>query len=328
MSNAELAKKVAAAGGQNSPAVFEATIGEWFKINKRKMATMAGDLQTAQQIVVALIQAVNRTPKLMTCKPETLFACLMNSAATCLFPGALQECAYVPFANNKSQTVEAVWMPMYGGLIKLAFNSGHLRGVSTEVVYEADEFDYSLGSQPFVHHRPFLGEQKDRGERIAVYNSCETMHGRIVTVKSMAFIEGIKKRSRGAGSSDSPWSNGNPDDYDAMARKTVLKQGLKSVPKSPRLAVALDLDNAQERPDLAGSSSPFLDGLEMAARLGVNGPESPPTQQGQRPGPPTEPQRQGQQPSQAPPQSGPPQQPLGLGDPPDDSAPGTGKNKR
>lgn len=259
--NAALTQRVAKAGGQLSPVAFEMQAADWFKNNKRKMQTLAGgDLKVAQQIMVALIQSVSKVPKLLSCKPETLFACVMHSAATNLFPGPLQECAYVPFAD------EATWMPMYQGLCKLAFNGGHVKGISSNVVYEADDFDYQQGSNPFVHHKMFLGPQSQRGERVATYSSVETLHGRIVVVKSMDFIQGIKKRSKGAKFPDSPW-NGSADDFDAMACKTVLKQALKVVPKSPRMAQALEYDNEVE-----GNKAPaatVFDAVEMASRMGL-----------------------------------------------------------
>ena len=139
-------------GGQMTPAAFEKIAGDWFTANKKKMTALCGgDLKTAQQLMVALLQSINRVPALLSCRPETMFASLMQCAATNLFPGPMQECAIVPFKD------EATFMPMYQGLCKLAYNSGHVRSISSAVVYEADDFDYNLGTDPYVRHKVFLG---------------------------------------------------------------------------------------------------------------------------------------------------------------------------
>jgi recombination protein RecT len=271
--NAELARQVIErSGGQMTPAAFELVAKDWFVTNKRKMQTMCGgDLQVAQQMMVALMQSISKIPALLSCRPDTLFGSLMQCAASGLFPGPLQECAIVPFKG------EAVWMPMYGGLCKLAFNSGHVKGVSRGVVYEADKFDYNLGSDPFVMHKLFLGPTKDRGERVCAYSVISTRFGNVIEVKSMEFIEGIKKRSPAARSDKSPWNNGNPDDYDAMAAKTVLKQALKVIPKSVKLAEVIEIDNNLER-DSGDKEGQIFDVMETVTRMGLssNTTETPP----------------------------------------------------
>lgn len=226
---------------------FELAAGNWFKANLKKMTTLAGDPTTAKQMMVALLESVRKTPKLLECTQESLFTCVIQSAALNLFPGPMAESAYVPFKGV------ATFMPTAVGLTKLAYNSGHVKGISAAVVYAADEFDYEQGSNPFVKHKSYLGPRDKRGERVCCYCSIETLKGRIVTVLTMDFIKGIKDRSPGGKYPDSPWSNGNPDDFDAMCRKTVIKQGLKLIPKSPKMVAALESDDDFE----AGTGGTF-----------------------------------------------------------------------
>lgn len=259
----KLAQDVHRGSGQMTPVAFEQAIGAWFAQNKRKVATLAGDLETAQKILVALIQSTNRVPRLLECTPASLHACILNSATTRLFPGAMQECAYVPFRNNKSGKYDATWIPMFPGLLKLMYNSGFVRSICTEVVYEADDFDFSLGSDPFVKHRPHIGQYKDRGARVCAYISVKVPAGNIIIVKGMDFIEGIRKRSKASSASDSPW-NGTPDDYDAMARKTMIKQVSKFIPKSIELATAITLDDDSET-GTQSSGGAMLDVLDVSS---------------------------------------------------------------
>lgn len=236
--NRELSAQVSNANkGVSTPAAFERDIGLWFKSNRKRIATAAGSAEVASQMVVALIQSASRNPKIMQCNFTSIQTALMNCASTGLFPGPLQECAIVPYKGT------ATWIPMFGGLCKLAYNSGHVRSISANVVYEADDFEWKLGSKPFLDHLPYLGNRKERGERKCAYCVVETRHGMVIVVKSMDFIEGIRLRSPAGKSKMSPWASGNADDYDAMAVKTVLRHALKTIPKSNRLAEALERDN-------------------------------------------------------------------------------------
>jgi recombination protein RecT len=101
-------------------------------------------------------------------------------------------------------------------------------------VYENDDFDYAYGLEPRLFHRPSLGE---RGKAIAYYAVATlTNGGSAFIVMSPADIEKIRQRSRAK--DDGPWKT----DYDAMARKTCLRQLFKLLPKSAVLAQAMAQD--------------------------------------------------------------------------------------
>ncbi|RMD50745.1 hypothetical protein D6827_03435 [Candidatus Parcubacteria bacterium] len=232
-----LSAKLNQAGAPNKVSSFDVQLRDWFKKHSRKMQTLAGSKEEANKIITSLIFVAQRNPKLMTCTMESIGECLMQSAQLKLYPGPLQECAYVPFGNR------ATFMPQYQGLCKLAYNSGVVRSIATEVVYANDLFEFELGTNAYLRHVPTLSD--NRGERIAAWCVVKTTHGEVIIVKPISFIEGIRKRSPAGNKKDSPW-NTSDDDYDAMARKTVLKQALKTIPKSSDLAAAIQVDNAVE----------------------------------------------------------------------------------
>lgn len=246
-----IAGRVAQTTKNMTPLAFENDVRAWFKDNGKKLINLCGDKSTAMKLMVVAANEVARNPKLIECDQASFFRCLLYSAEVGLFPGAAQECAFVPLQNNKTGKLEANFWPMYQGIVKLVYQSKQVKRIGAEVVYSADFFEFQKGSDAYLKHIPFLGPNSERGERICVYAVAETIFGGVeFVVRSMDFIEGIKARSPAARSSSSPWK-GSDDDYDAMARKTMLKQLAKVLPKNSRLSRAIELDNAVERPDLA-----------------------------------------------------------------------------
>lgn len=240
-SNAELAQKISNNTGLKTITSWEAEFSSWLRTNQKRLQTLSGSKNEADRLTVTVLHVMSRQPALMECKFQSVMECLMHSASLRLFPGPMQECAYLPFKGV------ATFVPMYPGLCKLAYNSGHVKDISYNVVYEADEFEWQEGTDAFLRFRPNLSlDDKDRGKRLYAWSVVKTMLGTVITVKGENFIEGIRKRAPFGNDNRSPWKT----DPDAMWIKTVVKQSLKTIPKSVELAHAIELDNASERPDL------------------------------------------------------------------------------
>lgn len=199
----------------------------------------------AKMLFSCFKDSASRIPRLMECTKESIKNALVQAAQTNLYPGAMQECCIIPY-NNKGK-LEATFQPMYQGLIKLAYNSGFIKSIAAEVVYENDEFSVELGTNQHLRHVPkFDG---DRGQRKCVWCVIKPVYGSDqIRVLPMSFVEGIRKRSKAAMAQwgDSPWKDDSEIGYDAMARKTAVKQALKFVPKSPKLQQAIQYDNDAE----------------------------------------------------------------------------------
>lgn len=192
-----------------------------------------------RHLFACLKDSASRIPKLMECTPQSLKNALVQAAQCNLYPGAMQECCIIPYKN------EATFQPMYQGLIKLAYNSGFVKSIAAEVVYENDEFSYELGTNQHLRHVPNL--DGDRGKRKCVWCVVQPVYGGAqIRVLSMSFIESIKKRSKSSGFSDSPWRDDSEVGFDAMCKKTAIKQALKLIPKSPKLQTAIQYDDDSE----------------------------------------------------------------------------------
>jgi recombination protein RecT len=239
--NAELSLKLSNAGASLKPMGLFEDLRQWFSKALPSLSELCGTDEAKKIFATARVQLA-KSPDLLQCTKVSLQNCILQSMALKLYPGPMQECAYVKFKD------EAVFIPQYQGLIKLAIQGRTIRDASANVVYENDDFDYSEGTDCFLRHKRHLGKSSERGDRIAVYATATLKNGsRKFIIMSVDDIESIKSRSRSANSSYSPWST----DYDEMAKKTAIKRLLKLIPKSTELAEALDIDNAIERPDLA-----------------------------------------------------------------------------
>jgi recombination protein RecT len=173
--------------------------------------------------------------KLQECKPESFIGALMTCSQLGLEPGPLGEAYFVPYGR------EVTFIPGYRGLIKLAWQSGQLRSIAAEIVRENDDFDFELGSERSLHHSYSLTDE-DRGRPIGVYAAAEFKNGgKAFWVMSLAEIEAIRKQSKAA--NNGPWVT----HWDAMARKTAIRQLVRYLPLSTELqnlAMAAQLDES------------------------------------------------------------------------------------
>ena len=105
-------------------------------------------------------------------------------------------------------------------------------------MYQNDEFEYEYGLCPKLVHRPAFS---NRGEAVFYYGVFHTISdGYGFSVMSRADMdEYARTYSKAFDSSYSPWQNGS---FDAMARKTVLKQALKYAPLKTDFQRALSTD--------------------------------------------------------------------------------------
>ena len=171
---------------------------------------------------------LRQTPALARTTPESFLGALLTASQLGLEPGPTGEAYLVPYGNV------CTFVPGYRGLIRLARNSGQLRDIWAEVVFANDEFEYSLGLHRDLIHKPAKG---DRGKPVYVYAAAElTDGGRPFVVMSVDEVEAIRARSKAG--RNGPWVT----DWNAMAKKTVVKQLAKWLPLSAEVSAAMSLD--------------------------------------------------------------------------------------
>jgi len=181
---------------------------------------------TPERFSRIVLSAISNNKQLQQCTPNSFLAGMMNAAQLGLEPNTPLGQAYLIPYKNKG-TLEAQFQIGYKGLIDLAYRSGQVKTIYAEEVYENDEFEYELGLEPKLVHKPAI---KDRGEVIYYYAVFKLVNGgEGFTVMSKEDITRHMNRfSKAANAGFSPWQT----NFSEMAKKTVIKKVLKYAPLS------------------------------------------------------------------------------------------------
>ena len=185
--------------------------------------------------------AVATTPELVKANRHSLFGACMAAAQDGLLPDG-KEAAMVTFSDK------AQYMPMVGGILKKIRNSGELSSITSQIVYEKDEFEFYVDEDgEHLKHKPNMF--KERGEMIGVYALARTKDGSTyIEVMTNDQIEAVKKTSRGK---KGPWSGPFATE---MVRKTAIKRLSKRLPMSTDLEFTMNADNdlydLEEEPEI------------------------------------------------------------------------------
>ncbi|KKM56279.1 hypothetical protein LCGC14_1551820, partial [marine sediment metagenome] len=171
---------------------------------------------------------ISRNPSIQKCTTSSIIGAVMQSAILGLDPTpALGQCAFVPYFNSKAGSYECQYMTMYQGYIQLARRSGSIETVYAYVVYENDHFNYELGLNPKLEHRPLM--EGDRGNRRFVYSVWKFKDGGY-HFQVMSKEQVLKRRavSKASSKKESPWNVWE----DEMWCKTAILASKKYVPLS------------------------------------------------------------------------------------------------
>jgi len=244
-SNVDLNKQIAERNpGKIAVLDIQAKLEKWKTEHGDKLAALSGSKDTADKVFVICMNTISKNPDLLSCTFSSIASCILQCFQLGLYPGAFQECAFVPLNNSKINAKEANFWPQYQGLVKLMLNAGN-KAVVARVVFENDYFEYHEGDKAPVY-APAVILGKKRGKPLFTYSAVCTVHGHWqVEVLDFEQIENTKKRSRGASRSDSPWNAKDEkiDDFYLMCAKTALKRVGKWCTKSAELVTAMQLDN-------------------------------------------------------------------------------------
>lgn len=191
---------------------------------------------TPERFIRIIFTAISKNPDLEKCTPNSFLGAMMQSAQLGLEPNTPLGQAYlIPFKNKG--VMEVQFQIGYKGAIDLAYRSEKIKDIYAQCVYENDEFEYELGLNPVLKHKPTM---KNRGEVILYYAVFHTTSGGygFEIMSKEDIINHAKKTSQSFGSSYSPWNKY----FDEMAKKTVLKRVLKYAPIASDFAMAINSD--------------------------------------------------------------------------------------
>lgn len=205
---------------------------------KNELAKKAGNtgqvkltknMTTADMIKVLEPEIARALPSVIT--PERFTRMALNA----LNNTPLGQAYLIPYKNKG--VLEYQFQIGYKGLLDFVYRNDMVQTVQAQVVYEHDEFRYSLGLNSELVHVPALS---DRGKAVAFYALFKLENGgygfEVMSKPNMDVF--AKKHSKGISSAYSPWNT----NYEDMAKKTVIKRVLKYAPLKSDFQRALSND--------------------------------------------------------------------------------------
>lgn len=200
------------------------TIKDYINAMSGEIAKALPQVMTPERFTRIALSAVSNTPKLGNCTPQSFLGAMMNAAQLGLEPNTPLGQAYlIPFENRKKGVTECQFQIGYKGLIDLAYRSGEVKMIDAQTVYENDEFEYELGIDPVLKHKP---ARTNRGNPIYFYATFKLTNGgqgfQVMSIEDVQ--EHAKKYSKTY--NNGPWQT----NFEEMAKKTVLKKLLKYAP--------------------------------------------------------------------------------------------------
>jgi recombination protein RecT len=189
---------------------------------------------TVERFTRIAMTAHSSNPKLKKSNPMSMLAACMESAQLGLEINSPLGHAYiVPYENKKIGEFEAQFQIGYQGLLELCYRTSEYKQISAYEVYENDKFDYELGMEQKLVHKPARSPKGSPVYYYAIYKRIDGGEGFFVMSREQ--VEAHKKKY-------AKYSNIWDKDFDAMAKKTCLKKVLKYAQKSIELQKAFALD--------------------------------------------------------------------------------------
>jgi recombination protein RecT len=158
--------------------------------------------------------------------PGSLQSAIMNVATVGLSLNPALKHAYL-LPRGKEVCLDVSYM----GMIQLATDTGSIKWVQAEVVYEKDGYtDNGIGERPVHTKNPF---DPSRGKIVGAYCTAKTIdNDYLTTVMSIDDIYSIRNRSEAYKRQSGPWKT----DEAEMIKKTVIKRAAKTWPKTKKMA--------------------------------------------------------------------------------------------
>ena len=181
------------------------------------------------KFIRVLMTAAQENPDLINADRQSLYSAAMKCAQDGLIPDK-REAVILAIKGV------AVYWPMIGGILKKVRNSGELATISAHVVYDHDQFEYELGDNERILHRPML--EGDRGKPKLVYAIAKTKDGGIYReIMTREQVMQVKAMSKAPGSL--MWTAFEDEGWKKVCMRRLSK----------RLPMSTDLEQLFQRDD-------------------------------------------------------------------------------
>lgn len=248
---------------------FQSIIQQEFKKIFPAVQSMVPKHMTPERLMRVALASISRTPKLATCAIESIVGAVTACAVMGLEPNLIGHAYLVPFWNGKANCMEAQFIIGYKGAIELVRRTGEVSKINAIDVYENDFFYYEYGVNERIIHVPLEmvevkatmdskfaehikgypkylnGIPKNRGKIIAHYAYYQLKDGSsgffpMTSEQALEHAKTFSKSKSKTGELYGPWV----DHFNAMAKKTCIKEMIKYMPISIEVQEALAKDEA------------------------------------------------------------------------------------
>lgn len=257
------------------------SIENLLKSNWKKIEQVMPKHMNSDRLYQIAVSTLSRNPRLAACDIVTILSCVMRCSALGLEPNdvdGLGRAYLIPRKNNKRGIDEATFLLGYTGMIELAMRSEKIKSLAARAVYVDDIFEYELGLEEKLKHIP-LTQNKTPDKLTHVYLVAHfTNGGHYIDVMTKDDVEEVRKAS--SSPNRGPWV----DNYEAMARKSVVRRNWRYLPISIDAQKAATMDESTGGYEQVFSSINFTDPpivedvMEVEAE--VSEPEEAITEQG------------------------------------------------
>ena len=191
------------------------------------------------QFLHMAVNQIKRNPRLLNVfqkSPASVFSSILTCAELGLSPASqMGEAWLIPYGS------ECQFQIGYQGLAKILYKNPDVQNITSECVYENDDFNYELGLTPKLTHKPATTK---RGNLVAVYCVVRFANQdpifKVMTIEELKQIQDLSK----AGNRSVWFSKTDPQNW--MLKKTCFKQLCKLLPKHLNMTKAVAYDNIVE----------------------------------------------------------------------------------
>lgn len=196
-----------------------------------KIEKSLGSGMSADRFQGIAAMAINNNDKLADCARDNP-ALVLNALLMCASDGLMPDNREATMtAYNGKRGWQLTYNPMIAGLLKRLYQTGKVREVMVELVYQHDidndNFSVVLGDNAGIIHTPdpFVS---DRGPMVGVYAIVKMLNGGVFR-EVMSKEQVMKVKGASSGAQYGPWSGPFAGE---MWRKSVLRRCIKRCPVS------------------------------------------------------------------------------------------------
>lgn len=183
------------------------------------------------------LTAFNASPKVSKCDIASVLSCVISAAQMGLEIGVGGQAYLVPYYNSRERKNICTLIPGWLGYIDL-INRAAKCTVKSYAVFDGDDFDYNLGINPNINHKPCGEFNPDKITYCYAVGKIKGMEGEpYVEVWSREKAIAHRDNQNKVGGSHYSFKH-----WEMYFRKIVIMQVIKFMPKSTELQIAQKVD--------------------------------------------------------------------------------------